>query len=125
MKANSSNPTVRPGNGWYRVPALETTASFVVGPWASLEAILRPDMSDVSNAPAPAAAAKQWGRGRRALQDRQRVLWALLARIDLEIIVETGGWAWVVLKPSIVLTALDLGVKDGLIFGLSGSSSLT
>jgi len=32
LKANSARPAVRPGRGWYRVPALATTASLVVGP---------------------------------------------------------------------------------------------
>lgn len=60
-------------------------ASFVVGPWASREAILSPVTSEVSYDPVDAAAAKvrRW-----TPQDRRAVCCAVLARDDLEIIVE-------------------------------------
>jgi len=48
LKANCSNPAVRPGSDWYLVPALARTASFVVGPATSLLATLMPPTSAVS-----------------------------------------------------------------------------
>lgn len=88
LNANSARPTVRPGRGWYRVPALATTASLVVGPWASREATLRPVTSEVSYDPVDAAAAKvrRWTR-----QERRAACCAVRARDDLEIIMEGDG----------------------------------
>lgn len=41
-KAKLARPSVRPGSGWYRVPAFATRASVVVGPAKSLLANLTP-----------------------------------------------------------------------------------
>ena len=41
-KAKLARPSVRPGRGWYRVPAFATKASVVVGPAKSLLANLTP-----------------------------------------------------------------------------------
>lgn len=45
LNANCSRPAVKPGAGWYLVPALATIASFVVGPAISLLATFTPPTS--------------------------------------------------------------------------------
>ena len=59
LKANSSRPVVSPGRGSYRVPALATRASCVVGPMVSRAAILMPPTSDFSNWTVEAAGAAE------------------------------------------------------------------
>lgn len=74
------------------MPALATTASFVVGPLRSLEAIFRPETSEVSKAPGEAAAAAKPRRWRGwTLQGRQMTCRAFLVRDDLGIIVGDDG----------------------------------
>ena len=65
------------------------TASFVVGSWASLEAIFNPFTSEASKAPVAATAAKAL-RG-WTLQDLRTTLCAFRARADLESIVGVSG----------------------------------
>lgn len=82
LKAKPSRPNVKPGRGWYRVPALATTASFVVGPWSSRAATLSPDTSEVSKVEVEAAEAKA-----RRCNDRPTACRAFRASDDLGIIV--------------------------------------
>ena len=56
LNANFSSPSEKPGRSWYRVPALATTATVVVGPGSSLLANLTPAASPVSYEKLPDAA---------------------------------------------------------------------
>ena len=47
LKAYNFSASERPGNGWNRVPARDTIATLVTGPWKSLAAILIPCASPV------------------------------------------------------------------------------
>jgi hypothetical protein len=95
LKANCSNPTVRPGNGWYLVPALATTANLVVGPATSLLAVFTPPTSAVSyeNEVDPeetAARPRRFEGAGLAQHCLRRASCAFLPIADREIIVRKG-----------------------------------
>ena len=89
LKANFSRPAVRPGSDWYRVPALATTASLVVGPATSLLATLTPETSEDSYEKdvVPEAVAAKPRRLAGAQHCLRRANCAVLPVADREIIV--------------------------------------
>jgi hypothetical protein len=89
LKANSSNPTVKPGRGSYRVPAFATMARRVVGPPSSREATLTPVMSVGSYEATGDATAANPRCASFAAPWRRRASWLPLVRAGLQIMV--GG----------------------------------
>lgn len=88
LKANSSNPTVRPGRGSYLVPALATMARRVVGPLSSREATLTPAMVVGSYDALGEATAANPRCASFAAPWRRRASWLPLVRAGLQIMVE-------------------------------------
>ena len=91
MKANSSNPTARPGRGSYRVPAFATMARRVVGPPSSRAATLTPVMSVASYDADVDAADANPRCASFAAPRRRRASWLPLVRAGLQIMVGGAG----------------------------------
>jgi len=89
-----ARPSVRPGSGWKRVPALATSASVDVGPAMSRLANLTPPASPAWywNEPEAGAASPRRGAGRSAAGRTAR--WAPRQAVDRESMVEGGGGGW-------------------------------
>ena len=108
LNANSSSPTVRPGRGSYRVPALATMARRVTGPLSSLEATLTPATlvgsydPEVGEEESAAAAAKP--RWESCAAWRRKTAWLPLVRADREIMVRGGCCRQLTLQESATAT---------------------
>jgi hypothetical protein len=89
--AKLASPSVRPGSGWYRVPAFATSASVVVGPAKSLLANFTPlDSPDwYWNEPDAGAASPRRWVWRRACWRAAR--WAPRQAVERENMVKEGA----------------------------------
>lgn len=85
LNANLSRPSARPGSGWNRVPACDTSATLPTGPGMSLLAILMPLASPVAYWKEPEAGAARLREG--CCHDRRAARWVARPRAERESMV--------------------------------------